>query len=333
MARIVAGIGTTHGSPSSATPSGWRRRAQRDRQSRELWFRGNTYAYPELLEERADEHLERELDEEKQRQRSETCQRAIAQLAETLERVAPDVCIILGDDQHESFHDDNMPSMCVYWGSSVDDAGFDSVYRREQDPAAASFANAPAEHASYTTDATLGRHLIESFMEQGFDVAHSNSLPAGRREGAIGHAFYFVYRRLMRNGIIPSVPIFLNTYYPPNQPTMRRCYQLGQALRQAVEAWPEERRVAVIASGGLSHFVIEEDLDLHVLDSLKARNSEKLLELPDIRFNSGTSEIRNWVAVGGAVEDSDLEMTLIDYAPCYRSEAGTGCAGAYAHWL
>jgi 3-O-methylgallate 3,4-dioxygenase len=47
-------------------------------------------------------------------------------------------------------------------------------------------------------------------------------------------------------------------------------------------------------------------------------------------LNSGTSEIRNWIATAGAVEH--LDMKLIDYVPCYRSPAGTGCAMGFAEW-
>ena len=57
---------------------------------------------------------------------------------------------------------------------------------------------------------------------------------------------------------------------------------------------------------------------------------EVLSALPQRRMNSGTSEVRNWIATAGAVEH--LDMTLIDYVPCYRSPAGTGCAMGFAEW-
>src|SRR5207249_7576177 len=97
-------------------------------------------------------------------------------------------------------------------------------------------------------------------------------------------------------------------------------------LRGAIESWDSDARVAVVASGGLSHFVIEEDLDEQIIDALKTKNKEKLTSIPDARFESGTSEIRNWVVVAGAMEQSPLNMELVDYGPCYRTEAGTGCA-------
>ena len=333
MAKIVLGLGTSHAPQLRMPPSEWGRRAKHDRLSPELWYAGKTYTFPELVEVRAGEHFERELGEDKAQARFETCQRRIGQLAALLEQTAPDVCVIMGDDQHESFLDDNMPAISVYWGQTVDDAPMP----RDQpvDPTAAietPYTNAPPERVSHPTDASLGRYLIESLVEQGFDVAHTNSLPEGRHQGTIGHAFNFVYRRLMNNRPIPNVPIFMNTYFPPNQPTIARCYQLGKALRQALEAWDGDKRVALIASGGLSHFVIEEDLDQHIIAALKAKDEAKLLGLPNVRFNSGTSEIRNWIALAGAVADDGLQMELLDYVPCYRTEAGTGCAMGFATW-
>lgn len=129
---------------------------------------------------------------------------------------------------------------------------------------------------------------------------------------------------------IPTVPIMVNTYYPPNQPTPKRCFDLGRAVRAAIETWPNDARVAVIGSGGLSHFVIDEELDQQILKAMQTKDAEVLSALPPRRLNSGTSEVRNWIATAGAVEH--LDMTLIDYVPCYRSPAGTGCAMGFAAW-
>jgi 3-O-methylgallate 3,4-dioxygenase len=333
MAKIVLGIGTSHAPQLRMPPEDWVRRANHDKQQSELWFNGKTYNYPELVEERSHEHFEKELSEEKAQARFDACQKSLDQLGATLEEVAPDVCIILGDDQHESFHDDNMPAFSIYWGSTVDDdPGPPNETRRPTDSILTPWGRAPEQRATHPTDARLGRYLIESLVEAGFDMAHTNSLPAGRHDGAIGHAFNWVYRRLMHNEVIPNVPLFMNTYFPPNQPTVKRCYQLGTELRKAIEAWDSDVRVALIASGGLSHFVIEEDLDQHLIEGMREGSQEKLTDLPNIRFNSGTSEIRNWIAVAGAMAGDGLEFNLLDYQPCYRTEAGTGCAMAFATW-
>ena len=334
MAKIVLGLATSHAPQLRMAPDQWYRRVEADKKNAELWYRGKTYTYPELVEERSDQHLGKELGDEKAQQRFEACQKAIGQLASTLDRVSPDVVVIVGDDQHESFNDDNMPAISVYWGDTVDDAPLarnEGYYTPEL--LFTPWANAPKERVSHPTDSNLGLHTIQSLMDSGFDVAHSRSLPVHNHGGAIGHAVHFVYRRLMNNEVIPNVPILLNTYFPPNQPSPKRCYQLGQALREAIESWGNDKRVAVVASGGLSHFVIEEDLDQHIIDALKTKDADKLTSLPAIRFNSGTSEIRNWMVVAGALADDEREMDLVDYVPCYRSEAGTGCAMGFAQWV
>src|SRR5690606_19762045 len=119
-----------------------------------------------------------------------------------------------------------------------------------------------------------------------------------------------VWRRIMGERPIPSLPIHINTYYPPNQPTPDRCYALGQAIRAAVESWDSPKRVAVLASGGLSHFVVDEELDREALDAMQKKDRQRLAALPRHRLNAGTSEIRNWIAVAGATEH--LQMELFD---------------------
>ena len=82
---------------------------------------------------------------------------------------------------------------------------------------------------------------------------------------------------------------------------------------------------------GLSHSVIDEELDWMVLDAMTAKDAEALCALPVDRLIRGTSEIRNWIVVAGAVEPTD--MTIVDYVPYYRSPAGTGCAGGFTYWI
>jgi aromatic ring-opening dioxygenase LigB subunit len=126
------------------------------------------------------------------------------------------------------------------------------------------------------------------------------------------------------------VPVMVNTYYPPNQPTPRRCYAFGQAVRRAIESWAGDKRVALMASGGLSHVVIDEEIDQMTIEGLKNKNPEMLFRLPRERLNGGTSEILNWVALAGAMEERELKY--LEYVTTYRSPAGTGCGMGFAYW-
>ena len=88
--------------------------------------------------------------------------------------------------------------------------------------------------------------------------------------------------------------------------------------------------MAVIASGGLSHFVVDEALDRRVLDGITARDATSLGGLSRDQLRSGTSEILNWITAAGALEG--LTATVLDYVPGYRTPVGTGAGMAFAYW-
>ncbi len=332
MAQIVLGMASSHAPQLEMPPETWRTYGDRGRTQPVHWFEGATYSFEELADLRAGDHFERECTEEKFQTRWDACQTAIARLEQTVSEVKPDVCIILGDDQKESFNDENMPALSIYYGDAVDDAPNPGGARADlSNPVVA---RRPAERLTHPTDGKLGEYLIEAFIANEFDVARSSKLPPGRDgEGAIGHAFYYVYRRLMNNVVTPNVPVLVNTYYPPNVPSAARCYRFGQTLRRAIEEWDSDKRVAIFASGGLSHTVIEEELDARIIDGLQHDDFEKLTGYPDTRFRAGTSEIKNWIALAGAMSNAGLAMNMVDYVPCYRTEAGNGCAMGFAEWL
>ncbi len=326
MAKIVLGLAASH-SPQLSTPCElWAMHAERDRQNKELHFRGTVYDYDHLVEARREEHLEKEIDDRIWLEKYQRCERGIDALAETLSRTDPDVVMIVGDDQREMFLDDGMPTLAVYLGETVE-----CIPKPEEElpPSLrpARWANYGERREVYRCVPDLGRHVVERMMLEGFDVAQLRRQPAER---SIGHAFNFVKIRIMRGRPAPMLPIMVNTYFPPNQPTAGRCYAFGRALRRAIESFEGDQRVAVVASGGLSHFVIDEELDHRVLDAFRSRDEARITALPQEELVSGTSEIRNWIVAAGATEHLDLEV--LDYVPTYRSPAGTGCGMGFARW-
>ena len=178
----------------------------------------------------------------------------------------------------------------------------------------------------YPVDTQLAGHLVTQLMED-FDLSCADRMPEGMGEG---HAFGFVHNRLLAGLTVPVVPVFLNTYFPPNQPTPGRCYRLGQALRKAVESFPGQQRIGVLASGGLSHFTVDEDLDGRVIRALREKDAAAFAALPREQLNSGSSEIRNWICMAGAVEH--LALRRLAYIPAYRTPAGTGTGMCFADW-
>jgi 3-O-methylgallate 3,4-dioxygenase len=137
---------------------------------------------------------------------------------------------------------------------------------------------------------------------------------------------------LLKDRPLPLVPVLVNTFYPPNQPSPRRCFEFGRALGRAIASWPSDARVVVVGSGGLSHFVIDEEFDHRILGALRRDDVDALTGEDDALFRSGTSETKNWIVARGALAATGFKMTLLDYVPCYRSEAGTGNAMAFATW-
>lgn len=330
MAELVLGLASSHSPQLSTPPEGWAGRGERDQNNPALiGTDGITSNYADLLARADTARIAAEITPAKFEQRHRRNQQAIASLSQKLYDARLDVLVMVGDDQHEYLLDDNMPAFCVYWGDQVKVAGHRAGPATGHRP----LIGYSAADVVAPTDAGLGRHIIGSLMDAEFDAGSSRFLDPGRggdARGGIGHAFGYVYNRLLTGAVIPTVPVMLNTYYPPNQPTPQRCYKLGQALRSAIASWPQEIRVGILASGGLSHFVVDEELDQQALAAMQAKSPERLSALPRAKLDSGSSEIRNWIVVTGAAED--LEMAVVDYVPCYRSPAGTGCAMGFAVW-
>jgi hypothetical protein len=97
-----------------------------------------------------------------------------------------------------------------------------------------------------------------------------------------------------------------------------------------IALWPQNLRVGVIASGGLSHFVVDEELDQQVLTAIREKDSAALAAFDPLRLQAGSSEIRNWLVVGEMAKNLDLEW--VAYVPGYRTPALTGTGLAFAAW-
>ena len=130
----------------------------------------------------------------------------------------------------------------------------------------------------------------------------------------------------------PSVPVILNVHFPHNVPRNQRCMDLGRAITKAIGSFDGYKRVAVMASGGLTHFVVDEDLDKKVLTAMETGDEAALVGIPENYFKVGTAEIKNWYPVIAAMNAAGKKYNLVDYVPCYRSEAGTGCSMGFVYW-
>jgi hypothetical protein len=335
MARITLGIGTSHGPMLSIRPESWSERVKADRVNPQHFFRGKTYTFDELVAFRKAESLQQQIGPTVFRERHTRCQEAIRRLADVFDSNRPDVAVVVGNDQMEVFTKDYVPAFAVFWGEFVEGIPRTPEFLAALPPgiAEAEFDRTPSEYTRYPTLPDFGRHIIEHTMQSGFDVAQLTRLLTGEiGSNAIPHAWGFVYRRIMRDRVLPHVPVFVNTFYPPNQPSAERCFKFGQAIARAIASWSSQQTVAVFASGGLTHWVIDEEFDHLVIDALQSADVARLASVPDSIFQAGTSEIKNWITTAGILSESGLKMNLIDYVPCYRSEAGTGNAMGFSYW-
>ncbi len=352
MAEIVLGLGASHGPMASTPPDLWHFHGESEVHNNGFLPvpEGNRIAKPLTYEEllaRANPEWAKKVNPELYHMQWESMQKSIGEQMKILREVNPDVVVIIGDDQGELYFEDNMPKFSVYWGDTMP-----IIVRKVPDNASP---NSKASAWGYgdvemdvPVDVELGRQLIRHLSDNDIDVSHTRYMKS-EYGGAIGpegyverrketqprrfgmpHAYAFVVRRLMDNKPIPIVPIHQNTCYPPNQPTPRRSYEFGQGIRAAIENWKSDKKVAIVPSGGLSHPIVDEELDRMALDAMERGDAEMLRTLPRHRLDSNTSETLNWVAAAGALEH--LTMKTLSYDAIYRTPAGTGIGEAFTVW-
>jgi aromatic ring-opening dioxygenase catalytic subunit (LigB family) len=176
------------------------------------------------------------------------------------------------------------------------------------------------------SDYAFARYLVELGLDEGVDWAISENWE-------LDHGFMVPLSRLDPSGTYPMVPIFINCAAPP-LPSPRRCYAVGRWLADAIERWDRAKRVAIIATGGLSHSVgsaqqgyIDAEFDRRFLDHFCSGRGEALAALSDREIaatGSASGEIRSWIMLAGAFAGRTAERVM--YEPIKGFD--TGCAQA-----
>jgi 2,3-dihydroxyphenylpropionate 1,2-dioxygenase len=220
---------------------------------------------------------------------------AYAEVKRRLAAARPDVIAIVGGDHIEGFFLNAVPALAVFVGARV--SGEFGRYR-------------------YTFDVheRLARAIVEQGIEAGFDLAYSQDVP-------LDYAFYVPLHFTMPEPRLPIVPLYVNVYLPP-QPVPRRCHAWGQALRRILDARTE--RVALVASGGLSHFpgtdrygAPDYDFDRALLASLAGGRGSDTARLTGEELDkAGNVELRTWITLLGAVGDAPAEVLC--YEPSWH---------------
>ena len=219
MAKLVAAFGSSHSVMLTCTLHDWQNGFKSyDLNGRYFDRAGNPCNYQDLLARAPANAAELVTDDAIARRFGET-QDAMAHMKDAIAAARLDALVICGDDQHELFDERRMPAMAVYYGATIRNAARKPLppeqwYKRAQ------MRRLEEEHPrDYPVDSALALHLINGLMERGFDVAAMSGLDDDEYEG---HAFSFVHRFYLHDHVVPIVPVFLNTFYPPNQPTPAR---------------------------------------------------------------------------------------------------------------
>ena len=327
MAQVVAAFGTSHSTMLVSSEEHWQEMFDRvDRRAPINDFDGVPRTFDELLKTLPADAAAK-VTKDAQATRHRATMDAMTRLERDIAASGIDALVIIGDDQREIFKDDIRPAIAIYYGDTIRNAA------APQEPAVDWYLQDQRKRMEdksdrqYPCHPALATAIIKGLMARDFDITAMKALVGEQFEG---HAYSFIHRRFMPKGPIPIVPVILNTYYPPNQPSPRRCFDLGIAIRELVEAYPENIRVGILASGGLSHFLVNEELDRQVVNALQQKDYPALKALPVNKLVSGSSEIRNWIATAGAVQHLNLDW--ITYVPGYRSHALTGVGLCFAHW-
>src|ERR1700726_1286049 len=220
---------------------------------------------------------------------------AMRQLGQDLEESKPDAVIVIGNDHLETFFLTAVPTFAILSGER-------------------SIAEFAGRHYDLPIHQGLAEDLLDKLMYDGFDLAYS-------QDAVMDQAFAAVYEWVIGGRPIPVVPIFVNAYLPP-LPTARRCQQLGKAIAKVIAGRPE--RVAVIASGGMSHFpgtwkypTPDFEFDYWAIAQMEKGNHEALLNLTSQQLDVvGNTEMLSWMILFGAIGNQPGE--LITYQPTWH---------------
>ena len=327
MARLSAAFASSHSVMLAAQLEDWLSKF-RVSDLRMPYFddEGRKISFDEVLA-RAPANMAELITEAAITRRFNEVQDAMVRMKEQVQSAKLDVLVIVGDDQYEMFKDEHMPSIGVYYGESIHNAVKQELPPEEWYKRAQMRRLEDETEAHYPCHRSLALHFIENLIEREFDVAAVSATPPGQTEG---HAYSFVHRWYLQGAVIPIVPIFLNTYNWPNPPTPKRCVKFGKALRELIASYPEGLRVGLMASGGLSHFIVEEQMDRDIMAALRRKDLDYLGNLDARKLKAGSSEIRNWIVVASAA--TDLDVSWEAYTPAYRTLAGAGTGLGFARW-
>lgn len=222
-----------------------------------------------------------------------------------------DTVIVIGDDHYTKFGPHCLPQYLIATG---DLAGPEEPWLN-------------IERYEVPNNEALATHIRDFGFDNGFDWATATTLELEHGTMVPIHLCVKPKESGMK-----AIPIYLAAGVVPLI-RMRRAYELGQMIGKAIEAWEGDERVAIIGTGGLSHWVgtaemgrVNEEFDRKILDHVEAGDAEAIINLDDQyvleQAGNGAFELRNWVCAMGVADATGAEHI------CYEAvnEWVCGCA-------
>ena len=220
-----------------------------------------------------------------------------------LDDARPDAMVIFYNDHLNSFFFNAYPTFAIGVGESLPLA--DEGWGRRDFP-------------DFKGHPELALHMVQSLTEDEFDLTVCQELE-------IDHGVLSPLPFLTSTfWPAPIVPIPINVIQHP-VPTARRCYKLGQAVRRAIESFPQDLRVVVMGTGGLSHQLngqrfgfLNPDWDNAFLDLLSADPQQlAALKTSDYMRRGGVESVEMiiWLAMRGAMSDKVRQVHRNYLAP------------------
>jgi aromatic ring-opening dioxygenase catalytic subunit (LigB family) len=242
---------------------------------------------------------------------------AFAEARKRLRALMPDAIVAISVEHFTNFNFGNLPAFAVATADS---------YLGPVTQEMSEFLKVPQHQ--YPGNGALGRHIYEFALANEFDPA----LVEGGL--AFDENFCVPMSHFDPESSIPLAPIIVNGVNPP-WPTAKRSYDFGAMIRRAVEAQDAVERVAVIGTGGLSHWVglpesgtVNEQFDRDFIARIQSGDPEQLKSYSPREIDAagnGAHEVRSWIAAAGAVQ---APFEVLAYEPIAEWLTGTAVAVA-----
>ena len=239
--------------------------------------------------------------------------RALDEMRDRLRAARPDVIVLLSNDHLLNWPINNTPEYTV--GIGAEHVGPADWY---DEWLALEKYRIPGHPA-------LARYLVNEGARRRLALAYLRDM---QFDDGVSVPMHY----LNPEGDIALVPVTMNCTVPPI-PTPERAYHVGTALREMVHAYPGALRVAVLATGGLSHepggpryFWVDEEFDRWFLDLLRKGDHDTLvrectLERMEAAGSGGTAELLAWIV---ALAFTTGPAEVLAYMPAIAWRSGTG---------